>query len=311
MQSRYAPTHNLDWNDLRYLLAVADGGSLSAAAKALHVNHSTVLRRIGAFEAQLGLRLFERSPTGYALTAGGEELARVARQIADAVDGVERRVMGQDVRLSGSVRVTTTDTLALSVLPPLLTKFRSQHDQVQIELATGNSQADLSRRDADVALRPTAQPPELLLGRRVARVAYAMYAAPSYLAQHSARQALSKHIWVAPDDSMASTQVGVYMARTLQDAAISFRANSLATLARAAAAGLGVAILPCYLGDSSVGLQRLRGPLPDTAIDLWLLTHRDLRKTARVRAVIDFLANELTALQDLLEGRRPNKHVAP
>ena len=294
--------HKLDWNDLRYLLAVAEHGSLSGAARALAVNHSTVLRRIGRFEDQLAVRLFERLPTGYVLTAAGEALANSARQISETVTSVERRIIGQDLRLSGHVRVATTDTLALFILPALVARFREAHPEVQIELAAGNPQADLTRRDADVAVRPTRQPPEHLIGRKVCRVAYAPFAAQSYLDQHRARSALPKHIWVAPDDSMASSVVGSYMQRRLQGAAISFRANSLALLAKAAEAGLGVAMLPCYLGES-VGLTRIRDPLDEVSTDLWLLSHADLRKTARVRALVDFLGDALSSKKALIEGK--------
>lgn len=302
MQRRYASTHRLDWNDLRYLLAVAEHGSLSGAARALAVNHSTVLRRIARFEDQLAVRLFERLPTGYALTAAGEALANSARQISETVLSVERRIIGQDLRLSGHVRVATTDTLALFILPALVARFRAAHPEVQLELAAGNLQADLTRRDADVAVRPTRRPPDTLIGRKVCRIAYAPYASRSYLEQHRARSALPKHIWVAPDESMASSAVGSYMQRQLADAAVSFRANSLALLAKAAEAGLGAAILPCYLGES-VGLTRFRDPLEEVTTDLWLLSHADLRKTARVRALVDFLGAALHEKRALIEGR--------
>lgn len=294
--------HRLDWNDLRYLLAVAEHGSLSGAARALTVNHSTVLRRIGRFEEQLAVRLFERLPGGYVLTAAGEALANSARQISDTVTAVERRIIGQDLRLSGQVRVATTDTLGLFILPVLVTRFREAHPEVQIELIAGNPQADLTRRDADVAVRPTRKPPDHLVGRKVCRIAYAPYAAPSYLDQRRARTALPKHIWVAPDDSMASSVVGSYMQRRLQSAAISFRANSLALLAKACEAGLGVAMLPCYLGES-IGLTRIREPLDEVTTDLWILTHVDLRKTARVRALVDFLSAALGTKRALFEGK--------
>jgi DNA-binding transcriptional LysR family regulator len=293
----------MDWNDFRYLLAVADAGSLSGGARALGVNHSTALRRIAAFESELGLRLFERLPSGYVLTPGGEALVTAARQMADTVSGVERRVLGQDLRLSGAVRVATTDTLSLAVLPRLFARFRARHPDVQIEVNVSNLPADLTRRDADLAIRPTARPPESLVGRKLARIAYALYASAGYLEAQPARRALSRHVWVAPDESMASTTVGRFMAREVPEAAVSFRANSLAVLARAAAAGLGVAALPCYLGDSSADLHRVRGPLPDYTVDLWALTHADLRNTARVRAVIDSVSEGLLEVRNLLEGR--------
>jgi len=297
--------HALDWNDLRFLLAVAEEGSLSGAARALDVNHSTVLRRVGKFERLLDVRLFERLPNGYALTAAGEALANSARQIQETVAAVERRIVGQDLRLSGNVRLTSTDTLALRVLPALMAEFRKQHPQVQVELLSGNSQADLNRRDADVAVRPTDLPPENLIGRRLCRLAYAIYAATGYLEERSARVSLAKHVWIAPDDSMSSSVVGRYMAREQPAVTLAFRANSLASLSVAAAAGLGVCLLPCYLGDTTPGLERVRPPLPGASTDLWLLTHADLRKTARVRALVEFLSSGLLAQKDLLEGRRP------
>ena len=294
----------MDWNDFRYVLVVADAGSLSGGARALGVNHTTVLRRIAAFEADVGVRLFERLPSGYVLTPGGDALAAAARQMAETVTGVERRVLGQDLRLSGVVRVATTDTLSLAVLPRLFARFREAHPDVQVEMNTSNLAADLTRRDADLAIRATKNPPENLVGRKLAKIAYALYASAAYLERHPARKALAKHLWVAPDDSMASTTVGRFMTREVPDAAVSFRANSLATLARAAAAGLGVAGLPCYLGDSAPDLQRVRGPLPDYTVDLWVLTHADLRNTARVRAVIESVSEGLLETRSLLEGRR-------
>lgn len=303
MHAESAEMHSLDWNDLRFLLAVAEHGGLSGAARALGVNHSTVLRRIGRFEERLAVRLFERLATGYVLTPAGEALAGSARQIADTVTAIERRIVGEDLRLSGTVRVATTDTLALYVLPALLARFQAAQPAVQVELSTGNTEADLTRRDADLAVRATRRPPEHLLGRKLCRVAYAPFAADSYLAQHAARLALQKHVWLAPDDSMAGSAVGRYMRRHLAAATISCRANSLASLAHAARAGLGAVILPCYLGES-VGLRRLRPPLDEMATDLWLLTHPDLRKTARVRALLDFLAEGLERERDLIEGRR-------
>lgn len=151
----------------------------------------------------------------------------------------------------------------------------------------------------------TALPPENLVGRRVCRLGYAIYAAPHYLETRGPRVALSKHAWIAPDDSMSGTVVGRYMAREQPGVTPALRANSLASLAAAAGAGLGLCVLPCYLGDTTPELTRVRAPLPDAATDLWLLTHADLRKTARVRALLEFLHEGLRAQKDLLEGRRP------
>lgn len=295
--------HISDWGDLRFVLAVADGGSLAAGARALGVDHTTVLRRVGAFERELGTRVFERLPTGYVLTAAGEELTTTARQIRDAVAAVERRVLGADLRLTGTVRVTTTDTLAHSVLPAVLRDFATAHPTVALELTTTNTVVNLTKRDADVAVRASAQPPPNLVGRRIATIAFAPYASPRYLRSHPARRELALHTWVAPDDGLATTAAARWMKHAVAAAPIAARADTFTTLARLAAAGLGAALLPCYLGDGWPGLRRLRAVVADVTTELWVLTHEDLRRTARVHAVMEHLTTALTAQRACFEGR--------
>src|SRR5262245_4318346 len=215
------------WDDLRYVLAVADAGSLAGAARHLGVNHTTVLRRVGALEKQLGLRLFERLPTGYVLTAGGEELIATARSVDDTVTGLERKLAGKDLRLSGTVRVTTTDTLMGSVLPEILAEFHAAHPKIVIELAVSNVMFNLTKRDADVAIRPATDPPETLIGRRVARIAFAIYGAPRYLAKRKTIDDLAAQRWVGPDDSLADTSVARWMRSELAESEIALRADSL------------------------------------------------------------------------------------
>lgn len=295
--------HSLDWNDLRYVLAVHEQGSLARAARVLGVNHTTVLRRMNAFEQGLGVRLFERLPAGYVLTSAGEALLPAARSIADTLTDLERRLAGQDLRLRGSLRIATTDTLALGILPPHLARFRGEHDGVDLEVTTSNALANLSRRDADVAVRPATGSPDALVGRRVCAVALALYASPAYLARVPAKRPLGEHVWVAPDDSLSATSVGRWLRRTLPDVRVSMRADSYMVLRDAASAGLGVAALPCYVGDRTPALVRVRNPLPELATELWILTHEDLRQTVRVRAFVDFLAKALASERALIEGR--------
>lgn len=291
----------MDWDNLRYVLAVADAGSLAGAARQLGVNHTTVLRRLGAFEQQLGVRLFERLPTGYVLTAGGEELIAAARGIDDTVTALGRKLTGQDLRLSGTVRVTTTDTLMGSILPEILAAFRAAHPGIQIEVALSNSMLNLSRRDADVAIRPARNPPEALVGRQVARIAFAVFGSPDYLAKRPDAN-LAAHQWVAPDDSLADTSVAAWTRAELRESEITLRADSLLALRQAAAAGFGLAALPCYLGDTSPGLVCVHPPISAMQTALWILTHEDLRHTARIRAFIEFVAGALSRHRALLEG---------
>ena len=295
--------HNLPWTDLQHVLAVADAGSVAKGARALGVNHTTVLRRVAACERALGVKLFVRSPAGYALTASGEEIASAARAMHETVLAIERTVAGRDLRLTGTVRVTTTDTLAHSLMPAALASFTAAHPAIALELTTTNVMVSLTRRDADIAVRPTSSPPPNLVGRRIAEVAIALYAAPSYLARVPARRALDKHAWLAPDDSLASTTIAQWLRTELAGITPVLRADTLTSLAHAAAAGLGIAALPCYLADRLPSLARVRGPIPAMATELWVLTHADLRNTARLRALTDHLAAALGAQRALLEGR--------
>jgi DNA-binding transcriptional LysR family regulator len=295
-----------DWNDLRYVLALSDAGSLAGAARVLGVNYSTMLRRLGALEARLGVALCDRAPA-YTLTVAGEELAEAARRMQEAFDTAERRLLGRDLRLSGTLRVTTTDTLWATVLPPILAAFSKQHGDVSLELTTTTTIVNLSKRDADVAVRMDRKPPPHLVGRRICEAAYALYASPGYLKEVPAARDLKKHRWIAPDDSLAGTSIARWLASELPDVSPVFRADTLTGLAQAAHAGLGVTALPCYLGDSLAGLRRVRGPIRAMTNELWTLTHEDLRGTARVRALMDWLGGALTAERSLFAGVRPRK----
>jgi DNA-binding transcriptional LysR family regulator len=293
-----------EWDDLRYVLAVASARSLAGAARALGVNHTTVLRRVTAFEKRLGLRLFERLATGYVLTAGGEELIAAARHIDETVTTLERKLAGKDLRLSGSVRVTTTDTLMASILPEILAEFREAHPGIQIEVAISNLMLNLSKRDADVAIRPAKDPPDPLVGRRLAKVAFAVYGSREYVAKRGKIAELKKERWVAPDDSLAGTSVAHWMQSELPESEITLRADSLVGMRQAAQAGLGLAALPCYLGDTSPDLVCVHPPIEAMETALWILTHEDLRHTARIRAFTEFAAGAFGRRRPLLEGER-------
>jgi len=308
LQYPSAMAHNpMDWDDLRYMLAVVEHGSLAAAARTLGVNHTTVLRRINAFEESRGLRLFERLPTGYTPTAGGEELLSAARQMAETVMILERRLAGQDLRLEGDLRVTTTDTLMVSVLARHLADFRAAHPRVVVEVSISNAMLNLTKRDADVAIRPAKDPPDVLVGRRVSGVSFAVYGTPAHLAAAGRLPDLAAHNWVAPDDALSGSVVAKWMRAAMPRANIVLRADSLVAMREAAAAHLGLVGLPCYLGDVDPRLERaVPLPIPEMETDLWILTHKDLRGTARVRAFTELVAAGLAQDRELLEGRRPS-----
>lgn len=292
----------LDWDDLRLVLAVAQEGTLSGAGRALGVTHSTVFRRLGAIEQRLGVRLFDRFRDGYAATPSGETAAKMAARFADEVLSLERALSGQDLRPSGTVRIATTDTVSTLVMPHLAA-LRGSHPEIQIEITISNAIANLTRREADIAIRPTPEPPETLVGRRIADIAHAIYGSPAYLSAHDSKE-LRAHAWIGVDDALAATVIGRWMRDNIPDERVTLRVDALLALRDAARAGMGLVLLPCYFGDTAAGLRRVVPRTPaNPRSSLWLLTHEDLSRTARIRATMDFLARALISQRALLEGR--------
>lgn len=163
------------WDDLQIVLAIAETGSLSGASRALRISHATVFRRLSDMERRLGVTLFERSRTGYTPTLAGDDLTASAKRVQSEVNGAERRIIGQDLTLTGSLRITTTDTLFAGLLSPLLANFRQHYPDITLEVVISNQLQSLSRREADIAIRPTRKPPETLVGRRVSDINLAIY----------------------------------------------------------------------------------------------------------------------------------------
>ncbi len=293
----------MDWDDLHLVLAVFREGTLSGAARRLNVTHSTVFRRLGAIEQKIGARLFERFRDGYAPTPAGETAAASAARLEEEVLTLERKLSGQDLRPSGTVRIATTDTLSAMVMRHL-PAMRDQHPEIQPEIVISNAMANLTRREAEIAIRPTPAPPEILVGRRVADIAHAIYGSRAYLARRAGKD-LSAHDWIGIDDALATTVIGQWMHENMRGARITCRVDALPALRDAAEAGLGLALLPCYVGDVAPALRRLAPKtLAEPRSALWLLTHDDLKRTARIRATLDFFAKALASERALLEGKR-------
>ena len=285
-----------DWNDLQVFLAIARGGSLAAASRQLGVNHSTVFRRLNTFEETLGVRLFERLPSGYALTAEGESIRDEAEAVEQSVLAIERRVAGRDLAMEGDVRITTPANLAREFLAPWLPELYARFPGIRIEIAASDDDFDLARREADIALRATPAPPDWLVGRELTRIRWWAYASPDYLAAHGRPDdagALSGHDVIGADTAFQRLPAFAWLRETIPDARIRARAGDLMTMAALAEAGIGVCMLP---GDQfSARLIRLFEL--DTRFDsgLWLLTHPDLRHVGRIKAVMDFLTEKLRA----------------
>lgn len=286
----------LRWDDLRIIQAIVSTGTLAGAGRRLDTSHATVFRRLNAIEARLGVALFERSRMGYVATSAGEDLAAVAARVETEIVAAERRVAGRDLRLSGSVRVTTTDTLMMGILSPCLADFRAEHPDIALEVAISNRLFNLSQRDADVAIRPSDSPPEHLVGRRVGRIAQAVYGRRDLPAKdfHDAD-------WVGPDRHLGYAALERWMTRAGVTERCCYRVDTLLGMLAAVRDGQGLAVLPCYLADAEPSLCRFGEPIHELATDLWLLTHPDLRRVARVRAFMTFMADALAARSMLLD----------
>ncbi|WP_118134939.1 LysR family transcriptional regulator [Oceanicella sp. SM1341] len=288
-----------DWDDFRLVGAIAAAGSLPAAAERAGLAHSTLFRRLGQIEERLGVPLFERHRSGYVPTPAGEEMVAVAEAMEARVAGFSRRLAGQEIAVSGEIRVTTSDTLLLHLLTPHLARFRAACPGVRLDMVLANAALNLSRRDADVAIRATDTPPETLVGRRVARLAWTLYAATG--AELPADR-LAGCDWVSLSDPGGRMKVVKHVEATVPAERLAYRVNSVLGLAEAVEAGLGIGYLPCFIADTRPGLRRLAAPDPDFTADLWLLTHPDLRRAPRVRAFLDHMAEALTGQRALLEG---------
>ena len=292
-----------DLNDLIYVAAVTQTGSLSAAARKLHVNHATVFRRIAQIEKDLGVRLFERTAGRYVATPAGEELAAAGAAMEQTAERSLLKVAGRDLRPSGVVRITTTDSFATTLLNPVLALCRVRYPHIALHIGIDNNMLDLSKRDADIAVRPTLRPPAYLIGKRIAPLAFTVYGAAHYL-ENSTATALSEHHWIGLGESQERHRSLLWLQKTIPLDQVGYRIDGFANIARACADGLGLAVLPCFLGDSVASLRRVHEPIPDLASELWVLTHPDLRETARIKTVFQILHQELGKWTRELQGIR-------
>lgn len=292
----------LEWNDLHLVLAVCREGTLSGAARVLEVNHSTVFRRIGAIEDKLGVRLFERLPSGYEMTKAGEAMQQVAERVENEVLGLSRELIGRDLHLSGVLRVAVPDALLHKILMPHVSRFTQRYPEIQLELVISNNYLNLTRREADVAVRVTNSPPENAVGRHICSMLTTIYGSTEYLAKQTDNN-LEHYNWLMPDEDLAHLPISQWLNRYYPKAKSALRCNTLVGLYDAAVHNLGVVSLPCFLGDADTRLKRIIEPPDALTAELWLLSHPDLRRTARVRALMDFLTDVLEKEKDLIEGR--------
>jgi len=295
----------LDWSDLSIILAICRSGTLSGAANALDLNHSTVFRKINAIESKFGVRFFDRVASGYIMTEAGEIAMHSAERIDTEIHSLTRELMGKDLRLQGTIRVTAPEGLSLVLLNPMLADYNRLHPDIHIDLIVTGSALRLSRREADVAIRVTKKPPDISIGRRIGHFRFAIYASYKYLKENpqlSQEDNIDAYRWLLTDDSRDWFSSKFWKKLGNKNIYTTFSSNSTMAILNACKNNMGVAPLPCFLGDSQADLVRVIEPQDDFILDLWLLTHPDLRQTARVKSLMNFLQESFNSNKDLLEG---------
>lgn len=291
----------MDWDDLKHLVALSRAGSLSAAARRLGAEHTTVARRIASLEADLSTRIFERLPRGYVLTPEGEKIAEIAQRIEDDVFSIERLAHGRQSSLEGIVRISAPPTFASHFLAERLAPIRLKHPGITLELVGDSRAVSLSRREADIAVRLVRPQAASIISRRIGTMAFGLYGAQSYLARSSEQD------WefVGYDDSLDHVPQQQWLLDFAGSRRLGFRCNQLSTIYQAARAGIGLAVLPRFLGDGDSRLTLVATNPPPKARDLWLLVHPDLQRSPRFRAVINHIVAVTGAARMILDPAGP------
>lgn len=274
-----------DWDDLRVFLALWRAGSLSAAARTLGVEHTTVARRIAALERDLGLSLFDRLPRDWRPTADGEAIARRAEAVEREALAVARFADGAESARVLRLRLSAPPTLAAAVLAPRLADFLAQTNDLRLDLVGETASVRLARREADLALRLSRPDEPDVVCRRLGTLRFALFAAPTHLADRPE----DERRWCAYDDTLAHLPQERWLERRRGGRPPAFRANDLATLHAAAAAGVGIALLPLVIAADDPRLVRLEDA-PEASREVWLAVHPDIARNLRARALIDRLA---------------------
>jgi DNA-binding transcriptional LysR family regulator len=299
-----------DWNDLRYFLAIQRSGTLAGAARELKVDQTTVGRRLAALEQTLGARMFDRTPDGLVLTSAGEHVAEGACEIEERMHGLEARVSGEDARVQGTVRIATSETLALAFVLEELATLRESCPGIDLEIVTGPVSINLLKREADLALRvgPAAKPSQQnLVAKKVADVAFGLYATRAYLGGRPPPRVcdgLAGHDVVGYEAELAGIPPAAWLAETATAARTAVRLNSILGAGVAAASGVGLGALPCFIAALHPSLERA---LPEAigSTEIWMVVHPDLHRTGRVRAVLDHITRFMQRNAAFLRGEGP------
>ena len=287
------PQYRICPRDLEVTLALVRGGTLATAGERLGTDASTVFRSLQRIERGLGRPLFERTRSGYLATELATELAEHAERMEVALEAARSSVEAAPAQVSGTVRITTTDTVLHGLVAPALRSLQAVHPLLSYDLHTGNELASLTRRDADIAARATKRPPQHLVGKHIGPIRVALYAARRGGARKFADVEAGQADWIAPDDALPEHPSVVWRKRHFPRAAPRYRVNSILSVLELVALGLGVGIVPLFLADGRNDVVRLTEPLDEAETQLWLLTHPESRHLRRVGAVYSHLAQTM------------------
>lgn len=293
--------HKIDWNDVRYFLEVVRAGSVTQAAQRLGVNQTTVSRRITMLEDHLGKKLFDRSGHGWVMTHVAERLVSSAETMAEEADTIERHVMADSQELSGKLSVTVADVCTQSLVMPAIQSFAQQYPNVGLEIIATRDTLNLAAREADVALRSTDEPPANLVGKRIGQLAYAVYGTGELLRRLESEPENCEVpciTWVGDGYTRPP-----WIEKSFPKTRRVYRTSELGVMLQMARQGTGITQIPCALGDQDPLLHRIPARYVEPGWGLWVLSHVDVRTTARVRLFKELLVEELEKQRDLIEGR--------
>ena len=299
----------LDWNDLKYFIAVADGGSTLAAGRSLRVSQTTVARRIAALEDAVGIRLFEKRQAGYVLTPAGQDLLSRAQQVETAANGFAEAAAAQSREVSGTVKITTEEIYAITLLAPLLRELHETHPDILIELDTSQTVRDLGAGEADISLRSTKgnKQPAGLVGRQLCIDDWALYCSRAYAERHGVPRSIAEmkhHAFIGGGGGNLWIHYQAWLQALGLEQQVAMHHATSGGLLSGVRSGFGIAVLPCVVADADPDLVQCVPPRSDHDRLLWLFTHDRVRHTPRVRAVIDFFYDRLSRHVRELEARR-------
>lgn len=290
MKSTYARMQSApSFADLELLLALVRGRTLAGAAERLKVDASTVFRSIKRLEKELGEVLFDRSRQGYTPTDLAQDLAAYAERIESQLQQAREIALKTGTEASGVLRITTTDTVLHSLLLPVMARFADAYPKIDLELVASNTLANLSRRDADIAIRATRKPPEYLVGTKLGTLRAAVFASKEYLSRHSQPQGCADMDWIALDETLPDHPSQKWRRQHYPGIKPRYRVNSVLSVAGAVVGGMGIGVVPLFLLKDNPQVDIMEGPLDELDTDLWVLAHPDVRHLQRVKALFEFL----------------------